>query len=59
MSVVKNICENETLDLIPLNAIPLNVYKKVCNPCIVYMVLFLVFLIFAGFYLLSLVFKKR
>ena len=41
----KNIYENETLDIIPLDAIPLNVYKKICNFCIVYMVLFVVFLI--------------
>ena len=41
----ENIFENETLDIIPLNAIPLNVYKKVCNPCLVYIVLFVVFLI--------------
>ena len=26
----KSIYENETLDLIPLDSIPLNVYKKVC-----------------------------
>ena len=37
----KNIYKNETLDIIPLNAIPLNtislnVYKKVCNSCMVY-----------------------
>ena len=46
----ENIYENETLDITPLdatplNVIPLNVYKKVCNSCIVYMVLFAVFLI--------------
>ena len=41
----ENIYENETLDIIPLNAIPLNVYKKVCNSCVVYIVLFVVFLI--------------
>ena len=41
----KNIYENETLDIIPLNKIPLNVYKKVCNSCMVYIVLFVVFLI--------------
>ena len=46
----KNINENETIDIIPLNAIllnaiPLNVYKKVCNSCMVYIVLFLIFLI--------------
>ena len=42
---MKIICENETLDIIPLNAIQLNVYKKVCNSCMVYIVLFVVFLI--------------
>ena len=36
----ENIYENETLDVIPLN-----VYKKVCNSCMVYIVLFVVFLI--------------
>ena len=36
----KNIYENETLDINPLN-----VYKKVCNSCTVYLVLFVVFLI--------------
>ena len=46
----KNICENETIDVTPLNkirlnAIPLNVYKKVCNSCMVYIVLFVIFLI--------------
>ena len=41
----ENIYENETLDITPLNAIPLNVYKKACNSCIVYMVFFVVFLI--------------
>ena len=51
----ENIYENETLDVIPLNAvplnaiplnaIPLNVYKRVCNSCMVYIVLFVVFLI--------------
>ena len=41
----ENVYENETLDIIPLNAIPLNVYKKVCNSWIAYMVLFVVFLI--------------
>ena len=35
--------ENETLDIIPLNAILLNVYKKVCNSCMVYIVLSLYF----------------
>ena len=41
----KNIYENETLDIIPLNTIPLNLYKKVCNSFMVYTVLFAVFLI--------------
>ena len=41
----KNIYENETLDIIPLDSIPLNVYKKVCSSCMVYIVLFVVFLI--------------
>ena len=41
----ENIYENETIDIIPLNAIQLNVYKKVCNSCVVYIVLFVVFLI--------------
>ena len=36
----ENIYENETLDIIPLNF-----YKKVCNSCMVYIVLFVVFLI--------------
>ena len=41
----ENIYENENLDIIPLNAISSNVYKKVCNSCMVYIVLFVVFLI--------------
>ena len=41
----ENIYENGTLVIFPLNAIPLNVYKKVCNSCVLYIVLFLVFLI--------------
>ena len=36
----ENIYENETI-----NVIPLNVYKKVYNSCMVYIVLFVVFLI--------------
>ena len=36
---------DETLDVISLNAIPLNVYKKVCNSCTIYIVLFVVFVI--------------
>ena len=30
---------------IPLNAIPLNFYKKVCNSCMVYIILLVTFLI--------------
>ena len=41
----KNSYENETLDIIPLDSIPLNIYKKVCSSCMVYIVLFVVFLI--------------
>ena len=46
----KNIYENEAIDVVPLNAIPVNVillnfYKKVCNSCVVYIVLFVIFLI--------------
>ena len=41
----KNIYENKTLDIIPLDSIPLNVYEKVCSSCMVYIVLFFVFLI--------------
>ena len=41
----KNIYENETLDLIPLDSIPLNVYKKVCSSCMVNIALFVIFLI--------------
>ena len=41
----KNIYENETLDINPLNTIPLNVYKKMCNSCMVYIVLFVAILI--------------
>ena len=36
----ENIYKNETIDVIPLN-----VYKKVCNSCMVYIILFVVFLI--------------
>ena len=36
---------NETLDIIPLDAIPLNIYKKVCSSCLIYIVLFVVLLI--------------
>ena len=41
----ENIYENESLDIISLNVIPLNVYKKVCSSCMVCIVLFVVFLI--------------
>ena len=36
---------NETLDVISLKTISLNVYKKVCNSCTIYIVLFAVFFI--------------
>ena len=36
---------NETLDVISLNTIPLNFYKKVCNSCTIYTVLFAIFFI--------------
>ena len=36
---------NETLDVISFNAIALNVYKKVCNSCSIYIVLFAIFFI--------------
>ena len=41
----ENINGNELLYNETLNAIPLNVYKKVCNSCVLYIVLFVVFLI--------------
>ena len=41
----ENIYLNKTLDVIPLNAIPLNVCKNVCNSYIVYTALFVVLLI--------------
>ena len=41
----EDIYENETLDIIPLNVIPLNGYKNICNSCIVYAVLRVMFLI--------------
>ena len=41
----ENIDGNEMLYNETLNAIPLNVYKKVCNSCMVYIVLFVIFLI--------------
>ena len=36
---------NGTLNVILLNAIPLNDYKKVCGSCTLYIVLFAVFLV--------------
>ena len=36
---------NKTLNTIPLDAIPLNVYKKVCNSCTIYTVLFVILFI--------------
>ena len=36
---------NETLNAIPLNVISWNDYKKVCDYCTLYMVLFAVFLV--------------
>ena len=36
---------NETLDVISLNAVPLNVYEKVCGSCTLYIVLFAAFFI--------------
>ena len=36
---------NETLDIISLNAIPLNDHKKMCSSCTIYIVLFSVFFI--------------
>ena len=41
----KRFYENETLDIIPLDSIPLNGYEKVCSFCMLYIVLFAVFLI--------------
>ena len=41
----KNIDGNEILHNETLNVIPLNVYKKVCNSCAIYIVLFSVFFI--------------
>ena len=41
----ENIYENKTLDIISLDEIPLNIYKKVCNPFMVYIVLLVIFLI--------------
>ena len=41
----EDIYENETLDIILLNVIPLNLYKKLCNSCMVYIVSFVLFLI--------------
>ena len=36
---------NETLDVISLNAIPLNIHEKVCGFCTLYIILFAVFFI--------------
>ena len=36
---------NKTLDVISLNAVPLNVYIKKCNSCTIYIILFAVFFI--------------
>ena len=36
---------NETLDVISLNAIPLNIYKKESDSCTIYIVLFAAFFI--------------
>ena len=36
---------NETLDVISLKTISLNVYRKVCNSCTIYIVLLAVFFI--------------
>ena len=36
---------NETLDVISLNVIPLNVYKKVCGSCTLNIILFAAFFI--------------
>ena len=59
----ENIDGNEILYNKNFNAIPLNVYKKVCNSCTVYIVLFVIFLItsicICSVYLFLLVFKKR
>ena len=60
----ENIDGNEMLYNETLDVIPLNVYKKICSFCMVYIVLFVVFLITricisCVFYLFLLVFKKR
>ena len=39
------ILHNEILNVIPLDVIPLNVYKKVCSSCTIYIALFAVFFI--------------
>ena len=40
------LCDIEQyLDSIPLNSIPLNDYKKVCNSCTMYLILFVILLI--------------
>ena len=51
---------NEKLNIISLDAIPLNVYKKVCGSCTPYIVLFAVSpSAFYCFYLFVLVSKKE
>ena len=53
---------NETLDVISLNAILMNVYKKVRGSCTLYVVLFAVFFIrryALDVFLFLLIFKKR
>ena len=47
----ENIYKNEMLHNETLNAIPLNVYKKVCNSCTGYIVLFVIFLVKFHWYL--------
>ena len=37
--------QNKTLNVVPLDVIPLNDYKKVCNSCAIYIVLFAVIFI--------------
>ena len=59
----ENIYENETLDIILLNAIPLNVYEKVFNSCIIYSIICCIFnnkhMHFQGFYLFSFLYFKK
>ena len=37
--------DNEILSVIPLDVIPLNDCKKMCNSCVIYIVIFAVFFI--------------